>query len=87
MYEKGAITADHLVAQCIQMIDPEDPGSVLSDLPNPILDRVLAYAQRYQPVRMVSTYGILPSPEQVEAARSWTRQQRKPDLDTDQGRE
>ena len=43
MYEKGAITADHLAAQCIHMIDPEDPGLVLSDLPNPILDRMLAY--------------------------------------------
>jgi len=40
MYEKGAITSDHLVAQCIHMIDPDDPGLVLSDLPNPILDRV-----------------------------------------------
>ena len=71
MYEKGAITADHLAAQCIHMIDPEDPGLVLSDLPNPILDRMLAYAQRYQPDRMVSTYGIPPAPDQVEAARSW----------------
>ena len=71
MYEKGAITADHLAAQCIHMIDPEDPGLVLSDLPNPILDRMLAYAQRYQPDRMVSTYGILPAADQVEAARSW----------------
>ena len=40
MYEKGAITADHLAAQCIHLIDPEDPGLVLSDLPNPILDRM-----------------------------------------------
>jgi hypothetical protein len=71
MYEKGAITADHLAAQCIHMIDPEDPGLVLSDLPNAILDRMLAYTQRYQPDRMVSTYGILPAPDQVEAARSW----------------
>ncbi len=53
MYEKGAITSDHLVAQCIQMIDPDDPGLVLSDLPNSILDRMLVYARRYQPDRMV----------------------------------
>ena len=71
MYEKGAITADHLAAQCIHMIDPEDPGLVLSDLPNPILDRMLAYAQRYQPDRMVSTYAMVPAADQVEAARSW----------------
>jgi hypothetical protein len=71
MYEKGAITADHLVAHCIQMIDPEDPGRVLGDVPTPILDRILAYAQRYQPDRMVSNYGVPPSPDQVEAAKSW----------------
>ena len=71
MYEKGAITADHLVAQCIHMIDPDDPGLVLGDLPTSILDRMLAYTQRYQPNRMVSTYGILPATDQVEAAKSW----------------
>jgi hypothetical protein len=71
MYEKGAITADHLVAQCIHMIDPDDPGLVLSDLPNSILDRMLVYTRRYQPDRMISTYGVLPAPDQVEAAKNW----------------
>jgi hypothetical protein len=37
MYEKGAITADHLVAECLHRIDPEDPGRVLSNLPDPVL--------------------------------------------------
>ena len=40
MYEKGAITSDHLVAQCMHMIDPDDPGLVLSDLPNSIPTRL-----------------------------------------------
>jgi hypothetical protein len=73
MYEKGAITADHLAAQCIHMIDPEDAGLVLSDLPNSILDRILAYASRYRPGLMLSTYGPLPLPaaDQVEAAKTW----------------
>jgi hypothetical protein len=71
MYEKGAITADHLVAQCIHMIDPEDPGSVLSDLPDSILDRMLDYTRRYQPDRMISNYGTLPATDQVEAAKDW----------------
>jgi len=71
MYEKGAITSDHLVAQCIHMIDPDDPGLVLSDLPNSILDRMLIYARRYQPGRMVSNYGNLPTTDQVEAAKNW----------------
>jgi hypothetical protein len=70
-YEKGAITCDHLVAQCINMIDPDDPGLVLGDLPSSILDRMLVYAQRYQPCRMVSNYGILPTPDQVQATKSW----------------
>jgi hypothetical protein len=42
MYEEGAITADHLAAECIQMVDPDDPGLVLGDLPDPVLDRILA---------------------------------------------
>ena len=71
MYEKGAITCDHLIAQCLQMIDPDDPGLVLSDLPNAILDRMLVYARVYQPGRMVSNYGNMPTPDQVEAARNW----------------
>ncbi len=71
MYEKGAITSDHLVIQCIQMIDPDDPGLVLSDLPDSILDRMLAYARGYQPGRMVSNYGNLPTIDQVEAAKNW----------------
>ncbi len=88
MYEKGAITADHLAAQCIHMIDPDDPGLVLGDLPNPILDRILAHARRYQPDRMVSTYGALPAREQVEAAKTWIADLRhgKPTLEADQGR-
>jgi hypothetical protein len=84
MYEKGAITADHLAAQCIHLIDPDDPGLVLSDLPNSILDRMLAYAQSYQPGRMVSTYGIPPARDQVEAVRSWIADC-KPTLEADQG--
>jgi hypothetical protein len=71
MYEKGAITADHLVAQCIHMIDPNNPGLVLQELPSSLLDRVLEYARRYQPDRMISNYGILPAADQVEAAKDW----------------
>jgi hypothetical protein len=71
MYEKGAITGDHLVAQCIHMIDPDDPGLVLSDLPNSISDRMLEYIRRYKPDRMISNYGILPATDQIEAAKIW----------------
>jgi len=71
MYESGAITADHLVAQCIHLIDPDDPGLVLDDLPDAILDRMMVYTQKYQPNRMVSTYGPPPAADQVQAARIW----------------
>ena len=71
MYENGAITADHLVAQCVEMVNPDDPGLVLGDLPRPILDRLLEYIRRYQPGQMISNYGPVPSIDQVEAARSW----------------
>jgi hypothetical protein len=28
MYEKGAITADHLVVECLHMLDPENPAVI-----------------------------------------------------------
>jgi hypothetical protein len=71
MYESGAITADHLVAQCLHMIDPDNPALVLDALPREILVRMLEYAGKYQPDRMVSSYGLLPAVDQVEAAKRW----------------
>jgi hypothetical protein len=85
MYEKGAITADHLAVQCIHMIDPEDPGLVLGDLPDSLLDRVLTYAREYQPGRMLSTYGPLPTTDQVEAARAWIEARRRDPDSSDRG--
>ena len=57
--------------ECIKLVDPDDPGLVLSDLPNSVLDTILGYAQRFKPNRMVSNYGVLPAADQVDAARSW----------------
>jgi hypothetical protein len=71
MYEEGAITADHLAAECIHMIDPHHPGSVLAELPEAVLDRILNYTRRYQPEQMLSSYGISPIFSKVEAARTW----------------
>ena len=34
MYQKGAITADHLAYECLHRIDPASPGLVLSHLPD-----------------------------------------------------
>jgi hypothetical protein len=70
-YRKGAITADHLVVQCLHMIDPEAPGLVLGPLPHELLARTLEFARQYRPGRMVTNYGVLPAADQVEAARRW----------------
>ncbi len=71
MYEKGAITADHLVAQCLHMVDPTDPGLVLGSLPPDILSRVVQYAGECQTGRMRANYGRQPAANQLEAAREW----------------
>jgi len=44
MYEKGAITADHFVVQCLHMIDPKDPGAVLASVPPDILTSAVSLA-------------------------------------------
>jgi hypothetical protein len=70
-YEKGAITAHHLVVQCLHMIDPADPALILDALPDKILSRMLEFTRKYQSGRMVSSDGLLPADDQVEAARKW----------------
>lgn len=71
MHEKGAITADQLVSQSLRMIDVNDPGLVLGALPSTMHGGIMEYIKRYQPGRMVSTYGDTPTAEQVDAARNW----------------
>ena len=71
MYEKGEITADHLVVQSLHMIDPANPGLVLDILPIDVLPRVLRYAQDYRPGKMRTNYGLPPASDQVAAAKKW----------------
>ena len=71
MYEKGAITADHLVVESLHMLDPHCPEMVLSALPLEILERMLKYAGEYRPRRMRSNYGPQPTPDQIKAAKHW----------------
>jgi hypothetical protein len=88
MYEKGAITADHLVVQCLHMVDPLDPALVLSALPHELLMRILDFALQYRPDGMVTNYGILPAFDQVEAAKNWIENapfSREPCGDSDAG--
>jgi hypothetical protein len=70
-YRKGMITDDHLVVECLHMLDPEDPSLVLSSLPEPILRRTLDFAKKYLAGTMLTNYGLLPARDQVLAAQSW----------------
>lgn len=71
MYEKGAITADHLVVECLHMIDSANPALVLALLPKEILIRMLKYANDFRPNRMRTNYGLQPTADQVLAAKEW----------------
>ncbi|MBI3409596.1 MAG: hypothetical protein HY040_14745 [Planctomycetes bacterium] len=71
MYEKGGITADHLVAECLRLIDPQCPELVLGALPPEVLERMLKYVNDFRPRRMRSNYGIQPAADQIEAAKHW----------------
>jgi hypothetical protein len=72
MYQNGAITADHLLAESLHLIDPTDPAVALNPLPHEILVRALEFARRYKPNAMATNYGTVPEPDQVEAAEKWT---------------
>jgi hypothetical protein len=76
MYLKGAITADHLVVQSLQMVDAAAPELVLGSLPPEVRHRVLEFTRKYRPGAMVSNYGSVPSAEQVAAAKGWLEKER-----------
>jgi hypothetical protein len=71
MYQRGAITADHLVVECLHRVDPQHPELVLGALPCPVLERMLKYVREYRPGNMRTNYGGLPTEDQVKAAKSW----------------
>ena len=70
-YLAGTITDDHLVIESLHMVDPADPGLVLRGLPDPILHRILRFANEYPPGPMVTNYGVVPTKDQVIAALHW----------------
>src|SRR4051794_17727652 len=76
LYNSGAMTADHLAVESLNLLDPANPELVLSALPEGILRTVLKYAQEYQPDRMRTNYGRLPAVDQVEAAKCWIASKR-----------
>jgi hypothetical protein len=70
-YQAGMITDEHLVVESLNMVDPKNPGLVLSSLPDDIVLRTLRFAKDYLPGRMVTNYGVLPAQDQILAARLW----------------
>ena len=73
MYNTGAITAHHLAVQCLNMLDPAEPDLVLAHLPDNILNAIQDFADRYDPNRMATNYGVIPAQDQVMAATQWIR--------------
>lgn len=70
-YRRGVITDDHFVVECLHMVDPENPGLVLSSLSDDILYRIARFAREYSHNDMVTNYGVLPAQDQVLAAGQW----------------
>ena len=73
MYENGSITGYQVMMDCLLMLDPTNPDLVLSELPEEILDEMLAYARRYDPNRAHSATFIPPAEDQVRVAECWIR--------------
>ena len=69
MYDKGAITGNHLIVESLCMVDPADPAPVLDVFTTDILRQMLEYAQGFQEGRMRSNFGHQPELRQVEAAK------------------
>ena len=70
-FHLGMITDEHLVVESLHGIDPENPGFVLSTLPDHILPRALRFVNEFLEGRMVTNYGELPAQHQVLAAKRW----------------
>jgi hypothetical protein len=80
MYQKGAITADHLAVECLHMIDPKTPAPVLDALPREIIARMIEFIHQYTPGGMITNYGILPTSDQVQAAKKWIEENRMQEI-------
>lgn len=69
MYREGAITGYQVMMDCLHLIDPDHPGTVLNRLPEEILEEMLDYAQRFDPSGTRSTAGLPPVEKQVKAVQ------------------
>lgn len=71
MYKRGAITAHHLIVECLQMIDPASPDPILSALPPEVFGQLVQFVAQYRADQMVTNYGGIPTEDQVMAAADW----------------
>jgi hypothetical protein len=71
MYENFASTGYQDMMDCLKMLDPANPDLVLYELPEEILDEMLAYARRYDPRRPRSETFPPPTEDQVRTAERW----------------
>jgi hypothetical protein len=67
----GALTDQHLFAELLLAVDPAHPDQVLTALPVELRQRFARFVDDYQPGAMLTTYGNLPTADQIEAASRW----------------
>jgi hypothetical protein len=70
-HSSGAITGQHLIVQCLLLLDPVNPDLVLAAIPQCLLDKFALFVDEYRPGYMITTHGALPTREQVAAAAKW----------------
>lgn len=77
-YRQGALTDQELAVESLVLLEPDNPGPALCNLPDHVLDKVLEFATTYRPGQMLSTdpQGRIPSQEQVQMASDWIRKSR-----------
>lgn len=76
MYDAGAITAHHFAVECLHMVDPSQPALVLDQIPNEVLASIQQFANHYDPQRMKTNYGVVPTADQVASATRWIHEHR-----------
>jgi hypothetical protein len=70
-YRMGMITDDHLMIESLRLVVPENPGLVLSGLPESILRRISQFTHDHPQRRLLTNYGVLPTQDQIQAAGDW----------------
>jgi hypothetical protein len=76
-YEKGAITINHFVVECTNLIDPAQPELVMDKIPynlTPMFAMLVRSSEAKEGEvvdKMVTNHGTVPSVEQVKALKYW----------------